>query len=952
MQEYNRTTQPQLTEVSQSSPCIHCGKPDWCYRLGELTVCKRGAEPADGWHRTEKADRDGSYFYAPNAPLKPIRAAGKQEFFYPDREGNPLLKVVRIDDGSGKKSFAQYHWNGKRWLKGCPEEIRPRIPIYRYQQIRKAIAAGRTIFMVEGEGCADGLHKLGIAATTTLGGSGKYRSYGNYLDDLKGADIVVLCPDRDQPGLKHMEMVNEDFPDARWLYAPPGDFYWQNLQASGGLDISDWIADGATKEEIVSAINTNKNSLLSHAPARIKKDLNCQGNSSNELPLTVPAADEVFTQKAIDALYSDTNWIAVDKQLYRWCGTHYQLVSEAAEKARIARWCNSTPVQSNNRWYYGYAKSSYVEAIWNWMLVAAAVDPALVNPPGLNCLNGVLKIDWNLNVPSWTLVSHDPAVMYTYVGQFEFDPNADPTNCDRLLACLDQPQQEIFIKTLAASLDLKTVRSYRGRSIKALLCKGDGNNGKDSLREAVQLLYGVGVISATVSDFQSYDQGRKFTLAKLEGARISWSSENSSVSQLDNLQSLKAAITGDSLDLERKGVDERVMLPASVFFFNINNVPNLQASLEAIQSRWAVLSFTKTFKANADPNKGEIEADPRFRYDPQFLQREVVPALLNKMLAVLPEVASKSIDYSCTEAALEEIQRETNHLRAFCQDVRLDYQVGGRVFIGELYDLLFQWYLDNGYVEITTDAKGKQKNIWSEPQRRGDSCVKASHQVFQRFSELFPKIKREEDKSNRGKKGSWYLSGINIGGAIGGATGGALAPSQSQSGASGATLATLRLLIEQLKNLDHQQVEDLVKQLESEHGLIAPLAPLVELARVEAPPMAPPEAPLSSTDDPSATFTVNTSNAYNEGSTAVVANAIGEIGSISQNNHNNFFADQRPPFKVGSKVAHVDPKRESYHWHGTITAIDGDKAKVRWDERKGMKGGQILTHRLSDLRLI
>ena len=50
---------------------------------------------------------------------------------------------------------------------------------------------------------------------------------------------------------------------------------------------------------------------------------------------------------------------------------------------------------------------------------------------------------------------------------------------------------------------------------------------------------------ASVSDFAAYDQGRKFCLSKLEGTVINWSSENSSFNNLDRLESLKAAITGD-----------------------------------------------------------------------------------------------------------------------------------------------------------------------------------------------------------------------------------------------------------------------------------------------------------------------------------------------------------------------------------------------------------------------
>ena len=45
-----------------------------------------------------------------------------------------------------------------------------------------------------------------------------------------------------------------------------------------------------------------------------------------------------------------------------------------------------------------------------------------------------------------------------------------------------------------------------------------------------------------------------------------------------------------------------------------------------------------------------------------------------------------------------------------------------------------------------------------------------------------------------------------------------------------------------------------------------------------------------------------------------------------------------------------------HNWHGTIVNIGeyGEVygAEVSWDERQGKKGGQILFHRLEELRLI
>ncbi|MFN6457011.1 MAG: VapE domain-containing protein [Nostoc sp. EfeVER01] len=244
-------------EVTKHLPCPHCGKPDWCYSIGELTVCNRDAQPARGWEQTSKTDRNGKPYYAPVLHQKPPRPQGKKEYIYYDRDGQPLIKVTRIDDGNGKKRIFQSHWDGRNWVKGLTDEAKASIPIYRYSEVKAAIATGRTIFIVEGEGIADILWEMDIPATTTIGGALKYRAYGNYQADLEDANLV-LCPDRDEPGLKHMEDIFKDFPNALWLYAPPNDFYWTHLPKNGGLDIKDWVQDGATVDDILQAIEDRR----------------------------------------------------------------------------------------------------------------------------------------------------------------------------------------------------------------------------------------------------------------------------------------------------------------------------------------------------------------------------------------------------------------------------------------------------------------------------------------------------------------------------------------------------------------------------------------------------------------------------------------------------------------------------------------------------------------------
>jgi putative DNA primase/helicase len=185
---------------------------------------------------------------------KPNRPKSQKEYFYPNRDGNPLVKVLRIDHGDGsKKDFPQSHWDGGKWIKNNPDKVKKLIPIYRYAEVREAIERNELIFWVEGESIADILWGLGIAATTTIGGSGAYSSYGDYLEDLKGARLV-LAPDKDKNGVKYISQVANDFPTHIEGYYLAGTFgLWD--KPSGGMDIGDDIRDHQlTKEQILEKV--------------------------------------------------------------------------------------------------------------------------------------------------------------------------------------------------------------------------------------------------------------------------------------------------------------------------------------------------------------------------------------------------------------------------------------------------------------------------------------------------------------------------------------------------------------------------------------------------------------------------------------------------------------------------------------------------------------------------
>lgn len=894
MTQNNKRNQSVVTEVTKSNPCPHCNKPDWCYFIGDLSVCNREAAPAQGWDKTTKQDKNGKYYYAPEIEKKSVRPKQTRFFYYQDFEGNNLVQVKRVDSGDGKKpKYSQYHWTGKSYRIGLGGIERADIPLYKYADVREAIKGGETIYFCEGETTAEALIGKGLTATTNLGGSGQKR-FEHYAKCLEGAAAVILCPDRDKPGISFMTSFSEFLPDALWLYAfPDNKYFWreENLNQSGGLDCFDWIeADNfLDKEKIEAAVTSLPPSKFAPNVKTQKVEKKQKSANAEILEDQELIVEEIYTQKCLDALYSEP-YISIQNDLYKWNGKYYQMCPSGTEKRRILQWCKSTPVAvSANKYEYKYAKSTYVNEIYNWALLSFAVDPEKINPAGLNCGNGVLKIDWQGTKASYKLEPHDPKYLYTYCNEIDYNPDADNSDADRLLAALDEPQRNLFLSAIAASLDLETVRKYKGREVKGFLFEGTGSNGKDALREAITKLFGNSMSSASLADFQQYDQGRKFSLAKLEGSKINWSSENSQYANISKIQCLKAAITGDPIFIEPKNVNEYEIHPTTLFIFNINEAPLLSAGMESIKSRWAILSFNKTYKIGANPLLGEIEADPRFRYDPEFLTERVCPALLNKILEKLETLITIGLDYNCCDDALTQIQKKSNHLFEFCNDLGIVYEPKARLYLSDLWAELKKWYIGNGTLEIEELLSGKEVYTWHPQLISTDKTIKAINQLFPRLQELFPKISKERDSQNRNRKGQFYIQGLSLGDKI----------------AYKEKSYAINQICEELKQFSDQELELLLEKIQTQN---------------QSREIASPASPSSDTKDSLLhhCFTTaspllhpmegNTSESYHENTVngAFVHINVQKTDSTSLNNNVNSPSQPITQFAPGDKVIIYD----------------------------------------------
>ncbi|MGI6417834.1 MAG: DUF3987 domain-containing protein [Thermoguttaceae bacterium] len=163
---------------------------------------------------------------------------------YRDESGTLLFQVCRMEP----KDFRQRRpkpGGGWDWsVKGVRT-----IP-YRLREL--LAEPERPVVVAEGEKDCDNLARIvGVLATCNAGGAGKWNE--EHAKHLAGRRVVIL-PDNDEPGRNHAAMVAASLyglAESVRIVELPG------LPEKG--DVSDWIAAGGTKEQLVALIKAAPN---------------------------------------------------------------------------------------------------------------------------------------------------------------------------------------------------------------------------------------------------------------------------------------------------------------------------------------------------------------------------------------------------------------------------------------------------------------------------------------------------------------------------------------------------------------------------------------------------------------------------------------------------------------------------------------------------------------------
>lgn len=653
------------------------------------------------------------------------RSAGSRieaTYQYHDEHGQLLYETVRLFP----KSFYQrrpataqdpldkvkHDADGREWvnsLTGSDKKPIRRV-LYQLPEVIRAVEAGNTIFLVEGEKDANTLGGLGLDATTSPQGAGKWRH--EYACLLVKAVRIVICPDNDPPtknypGQRHAVTVVRSLLKAgvaseaiRMVEVPEHD-------------VSDWVAAGGTADELQCLADDAPDGRTwarswerrLRGPESVPSANAPQENVklSEDLRNTDKGnADRLVEMFGEDLLCDGDEW-------YVWDGKRYvpdirdrrmELGKRVAEKTLDE--ALAIDGDKEREAAIRAARRSFQVQRLRAMVELAASDPRVrVVPDDLDADRDRLNvINGTLNLRSGVLHPHCREDLLTRMAPVEYKPEATCPQWESFLTriMLDRDPLVRFLQRLAGSCLSGEIREHVFH-----IFYGLGANGKGTLIRVLQRILGNYAVTADINTFleQSGNLGgarHQEDVARLKGARFVAAEEASPGKRL-NLGRIKT-LTGNDRINARMPYAKRSLefAPEFTLVLAVNHRPSVPASDHGTWRRIKLIPFEATIS-------GEEQ-----RADPDFEKRlaEEDPGILNWMLRGCLDWQQEGLgEPDEVTDATREYQRDTDPLQRFL-DERCVMEVFETVSARDLRTAYEEWCRESDEDPLSAQAFGRR----------------------------------------------------------------------------------------------------------------------------------------------------------------------------------------------------------------------------------------------------
>lgn len=554
-----------------------------------------------------------------------------------------------------------------------------RIP-YRLNEL----SGQHTIYIAEGEKDVDSLWAIGCAATTNVGGAGKWKDSDS--DSLKsvGVNRVILLPDNDDPGRDHMTQVARSVKAAGIaviLVALPG------LKPKG--DVSAWFMSGHDRADLEKLVGA-KPYVLAKGSVHADDDDPNVGDpyGANRWKQTDLGVAESFVHRFGDKVrynHKHKEWLVwnchhwkndKNEEIRRKATEHVRMWQTEAMAIRdmdVKRSVATFTLKLER----SAALGTLVDLSRAMLPVSDTGDHWDDDPMLVGCPNGVIDLS------KGTLRAGHPDDRITLQTSVDFDPDAPSERWQNFVAEIFDNDAEL----------ISFIRRAAGYSLTAdtkeqcfFMCVGHGANGKSTFLSALSAVWGDYGYTTDTNVFAS-NAGSKdstpYDLAELLGRRMVLMSETKANSRM-NEQSIKNFTGGERINAQKKFGHPFEFQPVGKLWMGINHQPKVFDDSHGFWRRVRLIPFTRTFAGTSDNRnlKKELMAE--------------APGILAWAVQGCQEWAEQGLNPPLSVMnATDAYQESEDPIRDFILE-RVEFETGSEVPCNGTYMSYREWARDQG----------------------------------------------------------------------------------------------------------------------------------------------------------------------------------------------------------------------------------------------------------------
>lgn len=471
----------------------------------------------------------------------------------------------------------------------------------------------------------------------------------------------------------------------KWLTVIPNHTDFNNLEEGDGRNqtffnyILKLQTNGFTKEEIKETISLINKYIL--------KD------PLDESELEVILRDESFSKpnffsgktllhdKFAEFLKNEENIIKIDGVLHIYNDGIYTSNINDIEKAMI----KYIPILT---------KSKRTEVLAYLELIAP--HRVLSQPTHIVVDNGLLNLD--------TMDMEDFTPNYISKNKLPVAYNPEAYN-----EVMDKTLNKIACNDTSLRMLLEEIAGYcllrRNELGKSFIFVGDGSNGKSTLLESIKALIGTNNISSVSLN----ELGQRFKTAELYGKMLNVGDDISNGYIEDN-SLFKKLVTGETVNVERKGKDPFDFNNYSKLIFSANEIPRINDTSNGLMRRLIIVPFNARF------SKSDADYDPFIK--DKLLSSEALEYLLNRaFIGLLRVLHNRSFTVvKSVEEEIKEYEKVNNPVVSFIEEgLKIENEP-----IKDVYLKYTTWCLDNGLKKLSKIMFGRElsKRGYKSKQKR------------------------------------------------------------------------------------------------------------------------------------------------------------------------------------------------------------------------------------------